>query len=146
MTAVEPDRVDEDAGHPATSARTLFRVPFASAMSDGDAQRLQEVLDMTLHLHPKHPAIRPPLGVTPLSFGGLFLVRGEGEDQWALECRAWTDPAPESVRACRLDAVLAARRLDPSVPLPTDGAVVRGGARRSARGHPVRSPTTEGLW
>jgi hypothetical protein len=102
----------------ATSARTLFRIRFASAMSDEDADRLRDALDMALHLHPKHPAVRPPLGVAPLPFGGLFLVRGEGEREWALEGRTWASPSAAAVREAELEAILAARRLDPSVSYP----------------------------
>jgi hypothetical protein len=102
----------------AASARTLFRIRFESAMSDEDADRMRDALDMALHLHPKHPAIRPPLGVAPLPFGGLFLVRGEDEREWALEGRTWANPSAAAVRESELEAILAARRLDPSVPYP----------------------------
>lgn len=60
----------------ATSARTLFRIQFQSAIRDEEAHRLRGALDMALHLHPKHPAVTPPLGVARLDFhSGLFLVR-----------------------------------------------------------------------
>lgn len=103
----------------ASSTRTLFRIPFRSAMDDEDAHRLRGAMGVTLHLHPKHPAVVPPLGVARLDFhSGLFLVRGEDEREWALECRTWGDPAAEVVRGWRLEAILAARRLDASVPHP----------------------------
>ena len=99
--------------------RTLFQVRFKSAMTDEDAKQLQDALDMTTHLHPKHPAIAPPLGFAPLPFGGLYLVRGEGEREWALEGRAWTIPEPAAVREAELEAISAARRLDPNAPDPS---------------------------
>jgi hypothetical protein len=100
----------------AAPARTVFRIPLKSDMNDEDSKRLQDALDMTLHLHPKHPAVSPPLGVAPLPFGGLYLVRGEGEREWALEGRAWSNPSPAAVRQAELEARLAARRVDPNVP------------------------------
>ena len=127
----------------ASSARVLFRVAFDSAMSDGDADRLRGALDMALSLHPKHPAVRPPLGVVRLDFhSGLFLVHGESEREWALECRTWGDPSSEVVREWRLEAILAARRVDPSVPFPMPYRPApptperrRTGWHRSARSH-----------
>lgn len=102
-----------------SSARVLFRVPFDSAMSDADADRLRGALDMALCLHPKHPAVRPPLGVARLDFhSGLFLVHGESEHEWALEGRTCGEPADEVARGWELEAILAAGRLDPGVPFP----------------------------
>jgi hypothetical protein len=122
------DREHPDAGEgaagssprPAGAARTLFRVPFRSAMHDEDANPLRKALDMAVHLHPKHPAVVPPLGSVPLSLDtGLYLVHGEGEAEWALECRSWGDPPAEVVRLWLGQAILAARRLDRSVRFPT---------------------------
>lgn len=88
-------------------------------MSDEDADRLRRALDMALCLHPKHPAVTPPLGVVRLDFhSGLFLVRGEREHEWALECRTWGHPSADQVARWRLEAILAARSVDPSVPFP----------------------------
>jgi hypothetical protein len=53
---------------PAHSGRVLFRVPFHSLTSDADAARLRGALDMALALQPKHPAVRPPLGVARLDW------------------------------------------------------------------------------
>ena len=122
---------------PATSARTLFRIRFESPMSDQDADRLRDALDMALHLHPKHPAIRPPPGVAPLPFGGLFLVRGQGDREWALEGRTWASPSAAAVRRAELEAVLAARRLDPSVPYPLPPRRRPVGTQLSRTAHPV---------
>lgn len=61
---------------PKHRARTLFRVPFASAMSDADIAVLTRELDLTTHMHPKlHDSpVRP--GVTRVDFySGLFLER-----------------------------------------------------------------------
>jgi len=100
--------------------RVLFRIPFRSPMGDEEADRLRGALDMALSLQSKHPALAPPLGVAPLGPGsGLFLVRGEEDGEWALECRTWEDPSPSLAREWELIARLAARRLDPSVPFPS---------------------------
>lgn len=97
-------------------ARTLFRIRFESAISDRDADRARDALDMALYLHRKRPAMQPPLGVAPTSVGGVFLVRGESDREWTLEGRTWGTLSPAAVREAQLEAILAARRLDPSVP------------------------------
>lgn len=130
------------------SARVLFQVPFESEMSDADAERLRVALEMTLSLEVKHPAARPPLGVARLDFhSGLFLVRGDRERRWALECRTWGDPPSEAVEGWRLEAILAASRVDPnvsfpSVPRPAPPAPERrrAGRRRWGRPRGLRPP------
>lgn len=122
-------KLDRSAGEPSSEqktparpARALFRVPFRSAMGDEEAGRLRRALDIALHLHPKHPAVAPPVGVAPLSLdSSLYLVRGHGEEEWALEGRTWGDPGPELVRLWLGEATLAARRLDRTVPFPGTG-------------------------
>lgn len=104
---------------PSTSRRTLFNVPFHSAMSDADIARLRAELGMETHFHPKHPAVVPPLGFVRLDFySGLYLVRADGDGDWALECRTWGQPAPGIVHEWHLHAAYAARLLDSSVPIP----------------------------
>ncbi|MQA76330.1 MAG: hypothetical protein GEU88_18720 [Solirubrobacterales bacterium] len=104
---------------PPTPRRTLFSVPFHSAMGDADIAHLRAELGMTTHFHPKHPAVVPALGVVRLDFhSGLFLVRGEGDGEWSLECRTWGEPFPAVVRGWQLHAAYAARALDPSAPAP----------------------------
>jgi hypothetical protein len=99
--------------------RALFGVTFHSAMSDADLDVLRHVLDLATHMHPKmHPDPNSP-GVARLDhFSGLFLEHGAGEGEWTLEGRSWGKPAAEIVHEWHLLAVLAARRLDPSVTLP----------------------------
>ena len=60
----------------AHGARTMFSVPFASMLNDGDIAYLAKTLNLTTHLHPKlHPSPTSP-GVVRLDFdSGLFLVR-----------------------------------------------------------------------
>jgi hypothetical protein len=127
-------RLARRAGAPAMSTALPAPPERTAAAPSVGADRLRHALDMALHVHPKHPAIRPRLGVAPLPFGGLFLVRGEGEREWALEGRTWTSPSAAAVRQAELEAILAARRLDPSVayPLPP--------RRRPAAPRPPRAP------
>jgi hypothetical protein len=98
---------------------TMFSVPLASPMSDGDVARLARTLNLVTHLHPKlHPSPTSP-GLVRLDFdSGLFLVRGANKGEWALEGRTWGDPLPQAVREWHLSAAVAARQLDPTVALP----------------------------
>jgi hypothetical protein len=101
------------------SYRTLFAVDFKAAIIDADIQRLNSVLDMATHLQPKLYASPVHPGVSRLDFfSGLFLLRGEGPNQWRLEARTWGTPLPETVQEWHLIAAHAARLLDPSVPDP----------------------------
>ncbi len=106
-------------GPPARSALTLFEVPFATAMSDGDLALLARTLDLTTRVQPK---MRPPhkrLGLARLDqYSGLFLNRGATEGQWTLEARSWGRPAAQSVHEWHVLAAGAARQLDPTVTLP----------------------------
>ena len=119
----------------------MFAVPFQTAMSDADIHRLNSVLGMDTHLHPKLRGSPASPGVSRLDFfSGLFLVRGDGPQDWRLEGRTWGAPAPESVQGWHLVAADAARLLDPTVPVPsrlethgrptTMGALSRATARR----------------
>lgn len=104
----------------------MFIVPFHTAMGDADIHRLNSVLDMRTHLHPKLHASPASAGVSRLNFdSGLFLIRGDGSREWRLEGRTWDVPAPETVHEWHLVAADAARLLDPAVPVPprleTDG-------------------------
>jgi hypothetical protein len=125
--------------------RVMFVVPFQTAMSDADTHRLNSVLGMDTHLHPKLRASPASPGVSRLDFfSGLFLVRGDGPQDWRLEGRTWGGPAPQSVHGWHLVAADAARLLDPTVPVPsrlestgllttTGGRTGRRSRRRSRR-------------
>jgi hypothetical protein len=105
---------------PAPRYRVMFAVPFETAMSDADIHRLNSVLGMDTHLHPKMRASPASPGVSRLDFfSGLFLVRGDGPQAWRLEGRTWGAPAPHSVHGWHLVAADAARLLDPTVPVPS---------------------------
>ena len=98
----------------------MFVVPFQTAMSDADIHRLNSVLGLDTHLHPKLRGSPASPGVSRLDFfSGLFLVRGDGPQDWRLEGRTWGAPAPESVHGWHLVATDAARLLDPTVPVPS---------------------------
>jgi hypothetical protein len=99
--------------------RVMFIVPFHTAMGDVDIHRLNSVLDMQTHLHPKLHGSPASPGVSRLNFGsGLFLIRGDNSREWRLEGRTWDVPAPETVHEWHLVAADAARLLDPTVPVP----------------------------
>jgi hypothetical protein len=58
--------------------RVMFVVPFQTAMSDADIHRLNSVLGLDTHLHPKLRRSPASPGVSRLDFfSGLFLVRGD---------------------------------------------------------------------
>jgi hypothetical protein len=100
--------------------RVMFVVPFQTRMSDAGIHRLNRVLDMTTHLHPKLHASPASPGVSRLDFfSGLFLLRGAGSADWQLEGRTWRTRAPESVHDWHLAAADAARLLAPAVPVPS---------------------------
>jgi hypothetical protein len=89
-------------------------------MGDADIQRLNSVLDMQTHQHPKLHASRASPGVSRLNVGsGLFLIRGDGPKDWRLEGRTWEVPAPETVHGWHLVATDAARLLHPAVEVPS---------------------------
>lgn len=99
--------------------RVLFSVPFRSAMTNADVERLNRGLDMATHLQPKLRQGPAGPAVKRLDFSsGLFLSRGAEDDAWALEGRTWGTPAASAVRRWHVLAADAARELDPSVPAP----------------------------
>lgn len=111
--------------HEATS---MFRVSFASAMSDPDITRLARTLELATHMHPKLHNSPVSLGVARLDFdSGVFLERGPGEGRWILEGRTWGHPPPETVHDWHLRAADAAHGLDPTVTLPTRLTAVASG-------------------
>ena len=100
------------------SHQVLFRVPFRSTMRNEDTRYLRSA-GLTLNLHAKHAAVRPPPGAARLDFdSGLFLVRGEADEEWALEGRTWGGPPPELVGRWERETVFVASQVDPEVPLP----------------------------
>lgn len=97
----------------------LFQVQFTSAMGDADAERLAHGLQMSLSMRPKlhdSPAPRGVLRLGPES--ALVLIAGDDRGRWVLEGRTWGDPPVPLVHRWHVLAAEAARRLDPSVPLP----------------------------
>jgi hypothetical protein len=100
--------------------RTLFSIQFKSALTDADLARLRTALDLVTYIQPKPGVSAASPGVVPLDlWSGLFLVRGDGEDEWALEARTWGDPPAAVVHEWQVTAAIAARQLDPSVEVPS---------------------------
>lgn len=129
---------------PQTTRRTIFSVPFHSALTDADLARLHSAMGMATYLSPKPGVSGASAGVAKLDlWSGLFLVRGEEDGEWALEGRTWGNPSEGLVHEWHVRAALAARALDPAVVVPprvplaeTDGrlrAVGRAANKRSAR-------------
>ena len=99
--------------------KTLFQVPFASAMSDPDIALLARTLGLTAHMHPRlSPSPNGPGAVRLDHHSGLFLKRGASDGQWLLEARSWGHPAPERIHEWQVLAAGAARLLDPVVTFP----------------------------
>lgn len=99
--------------------RTLFCVPFRSALDDDAAQRLAAAAGLDCDLHSKLRGATVSAGLRRLDFdSGLFLARGADEDEWRLEGRTWGAPAAGAVRRWHLWAAAAARAVDPTVPAP----------------------------
>lgn len=117
-------------------ARTLFTVPFTSAMNDQDAAVLSRTLDLATHLHPKlHNSPASP-GVLRLDFdSGLFLQHGPREGDWVLQGRTWGHPAPSTVREWHVNAAMAAHQLDPAVTVPLYTASTPSTVRSPGRPH-----------
>lgn len=104
---------------------TLFRISFASAMSDGDVALLRGTLGLTTHMHPKLHASPASPGMVRLDHhSGLFLDRGVTDGDWVLEARTWGLPAAQSIHEWHVLAAGAARLLDPSVTFPERLATV----------------------
>lgn len=98
---------------------TLFTIPFRSKMTAVDTDRLRADLDLVTQLSPKPGASAVSPGLVRLDhWSGLFLERGEDEGDWILEARTWDRPPPSTVDDWQMRAALAARRLDPAVPIP----------------------------
>jgi hypothetical protein len=98
---------------------TMFEVPFASSMTDGDLALLARVSDLSMRMHPKLSPRHESPGLGRLDHSsGLFLNRGEIEGEWTLEGRTWGHPDALSVHEWHVLAAGAAHRLDPTVSLP----------------------------
>jgi len=101
---------------------TLFTVTFHVAMTDALLDRLANRLGMAMHLHPKLFAspVSPAVARLDLT-SGLFLVPGEGEDEWRLEARTWARPpyqarpSEEAIARWHRFATAAVHPIDPSV-------------------------------
>lgn len=103
----------------AAPARALFSVPIKSQMTDADLARLGSQLDLATYLSPKAGVSGASPGVVALDFwSGLFLVRGKADGEWSLEARTWSNPPEPVVHEWHVKAALAARQLDPTVPVP----------------------------
>ncbi|MGZ6724743.1 MAG: hypothetical protein ACXVHK_27700 [Solirubrobacteraceae bacterium] len=88
-------------------------------MTDADLARLRASLDLVTYISPKPGVFAASPGLVRLdSWSGLFLEPGAGEDEWVLEARTWGNPPDSLVHEWHVRAALAARELDPTVPLP----------------------------
>lgn len=109
----------DSSGQPTGGAVTLFEIPFASAMRDGDLALLARTLDLSMRFHPKTSPRHDSPGLGRLDRdSGLFLNRGVDEGQWTLTARTWGHPAAQSVHEWHVLAAGGAHQLDPSVTRP----------------------------
>jgi hypothetical protein len=101
---------------------TLFSIPFKSRMTDADAARLRASLDLVTYTIPKPGLFAASPGLVPLdSWSGLFLERGAGEDEWALEARTWgIRRTRSSTMACTRSARGPRARPDSAAPAAGD--------------------------
>jgi hypothetical protein len=113
---------------PPHGAITMFRIPFASTMSDPDIAVLARSLDLVTHMHPKQRGSAVSPGLARLDFGsGIFLERGSSDTRWVLEGRTWGHPSPQAVHDWHLRAAAVAHRLDHAVAIPARAASARPG-------------------
>lgn len=107
----------------------MFAVRFHSQMGDAELARLALLLDMSTNMAAKMRPNPADPGVARLDrFSGLYLERGEQEDEWVLEGRTWGTPSSAQVRRWYVRAAQAARQLDPGVELapPADAPAPAG--------------------
>lgn len=101
------------------SLSILFRVPFKSAMTDTEVARLRGELELVTYTTRKTGVSGASPGVVPLDlWSGLFLERGDGENEWVLEGRTWGNPPDSLIHEWHVRAALAALELDPTVEIP----------------------------
>ncbi len=114
-----PPRSAPISRRPSSRAVTLFDVPFATAMSNGDLALLARTLDLSVREQPLTlPRHAAPGYVRLDHYSGLFLNRGVVEGEWSLEARTWGHPPAQSVHEWHVRAAGAAHQLDPRVLLP----------------------------
>ena len=114
-----PAAVTETRTAPKQDHRTLFVVPFTSAMDSKASELLVSLLHLNLCLEPKlrWPAAKP--GIARLDRdSALVLLHGEMEGSWILEGRTWGDPPQKFVDSWHLQAKDVAHQIDPSETFP----------------------------
>lgn len=119
MNAVRSTTTIERHAPQARGPTVLFSIAFKSPMADADLAHLRGALDLVTYSSRK-PGVRAAQpGVVPLDFwSGLFLESGEGQDEWLLEARTWSNPPDPLVHEWRVRAAIAAKGLDPDVSIP----------------------------
>jgi hypothetical protein len=128
---------------PETGAVKLFTIPMASTMSDRDVSSLMLDLDFDTQAVAAGSAPETRLVSARLDHNsGLFLVPGEGQGQWGLEARTWGHPDSETVHRWSVSAATAARRIDPTVSLPSRQAGAAPVAPAVSVGHVGRVENT----
>jgi hypothetical protein len=98
---------------------TLFEVTFTSAMSDDDLALLANTMDLTTRERSSVKGPEDSLALARLDErSGLFLRKGDGEDQWRLVGQTWGTPPADVAHRWEVDAAVGAQQLDPTVAIP----------------------------
>lgn len=116
---------------------------FCGPMTDMDLARSRAELDLVTYTTPGPGVSGTSPGVVPLaSWSGLFLERGEDENQWILKDRSRSNPPDSAIHEWDGWAGVAAPGLDPSLKVP---ARARNVGPRSQSHPPSRAETSYSL-
>ena len=89
-----------------------FSLPIHAELSGRPLGLLVSELGMWTHVQPKQERSIPYAMAQLDPYTGLYLLRGEAEGQWTLQCRAYRPPPPASLRQWRLHADWVVAQLD----------------------------------
>lgn len=82
----------------------LFSVPFRAEMTPHVKRLLEAELNLTMHWERKVASALQAPGVARLDSGsGLYLLPGETDEDWILECRTFGRPPAQAAHRWRVD-------------------------------------------
>jgi hypothetical protein len=94
------------------SYQVPFSIRFTGPLTGQRLALLVSELGLHTTVEPKQRVSLPMATAQLDPSTGLYLIRGQGEDEWVLECRAYGNPAPAWLRQWRLRAVWVVGQLD----------------------------------